>query len=340
MQSIFQAIHVLARFFMKIWLIVTQVIGSFILVGLIALIAALVVIGSKPTPSTSTNYTEKKLIDGSDDRKIVVLPLNGEIVSQESDGSGFSLSTGVISTDAVLPVLQQLKNDDSVKAVVLHINSPGGAVVATDELYRAARELGEKKPVVSVFRDVAASGGYYLAMASTRIVANPATITGSIGVITQTTELSSLYEKLGVEIKTFKSGEFKDIGSPNRAMTPEEQVIIQAVITDSYDQFLQAVATGRNWSIEKTRALADGRIVSGKRAHELGLVDELGGLDKGIELARSLSSANDASVVEYSLGGWLESVLGVHTNVLGTSSLLNVAPKQLTRPAGLYYLWE
>lgn len=340
MQSIFHAIQILARFFIKIWLSVTQVIGSLFLVGLIVLIAAVIAVGSSSSSSSKSEFTEKKIVDGSSARKIVVLPLNGEIVSQDADSSAFSLSSGVISTDRVLPVLRQLQHDDSVKAVIMYINSPGGAVVATDELYRAAQELKSQKPVVAVFRDVAASGGYYLAMASNRIVANPATITGSIGVITQTTQLSGLYQKLGVEVNTFKSGEFKDIGSPSRSMTPEEQAIIQSVIGDSYEQFVQAVATGRNWSLDKTRAIADGRIVSGKQALELGLVDELGGLDTGIALAKSLSGANDASVVEYSFGGWLESMFGVKAPSFSASSVLVAGQKQLVRPAGLYYLWE
>lgn len=338
MQSIFHALQILITFLLKVWRSVAQIIGSFILLGLLFLIIAVVIAGSSPTKSNTNSFTEKELIEGSDARKIVVLPLNGEIVASDTDSSGFGLTTGLISADAVLPVLQHLTNDDSVKAVVLHINSPGGAVVATDELYRAAFALRGRKPIIAVFRDVAASGGYYLAMASHQIVANPATITGSIGVITQTTELAGLYEKLGVQINTFKSGEFKDIGSPNRSMTPAEQAIIQSVISDSYEQFLQAVASGRNWDMTKTRSIADGRIVSGKQAYELGMIDELGGLDRGIELARELSGAQDASVVEYSLGGWLESILGAQINPF--SSVMATGSRQLIRPAGLYYLWE
>lgn len=340
MQSIIQAVQLLVRFFVKVWLSIAQVLGSFIIVSVITIIALVLVVGKSPERSTNTEIVEKTLIQGSGDHKIVVLPLNGEIVSQDTDSSGFGLSSGLISTDTVLPVFEQLKQDASVKAVVLHINSPGGAVVATDELYRSAKELSDVKPVIAVFRDVAASGGYYLAMASDRIIANPATITGSIGVITQTTQLEGLYEKIGVEINTFKSGEYKDIGSPNRPMTSAEQAIIQSVISDSYEQFVQAVANGRNWSVEKTRAVADGRIVSGKQALDLGLVDELGNLQTGIETARTLSGVSDASVVEYSLGGWLESVLGVRSSVFKGNLLLGVTPKQLIRPAGLYYLWE
>ncbi len=333
-------IHGFLKSLSKIWLFFAQAIGSLTLLIVLGVFAVLLFAGKTDTRQDQVEISEKVITTGDASKKIVILPLTGEIVSSSLESSGFSLSTNAVASDQLVPLLKQIAADEKVKAVVFHLNSPGGAVVATDEIYRAALALSAKKPIITVFRDVAASGGYYLSMASKKIVANPATITGSIGVITQSTELSGLYSKLGVEVRTFKSGEFKDIGSPARKMTDAESEIIQAIISDSYDQFVEAVSLGRNWDVNHTREIADGRVVSGKEALRLGLIDELGGLDRGVELAKQLADVSDGEVVEYQLGGWFESLLSGRAKQLPLANMLFGTSATLTRPTGLYYLWQ
>ena len=175
---------------------------------------------------------------------------------------------------------------EQVKAVVLRINSPGGTVGASQELHAAVLKLREKGiPVVASMGDVAASGGVYIALAADKIVANPGTITGSIGVIIRTANAQELFHKVGVSAEVVKSGPFKDILSPYRSLTPDERALLQGMIDDAYRQFVEAVAAGRGLAPEQVRPFADGRIFTGRQAKELGLVDELGGLQTAVELA-------------------------------------------------------
>src|SRR5882724_3613486 len=173
-----------------------------------------------------------------------------------------------------------------VKAVVLRINSPGGTVGASQELHAAILKLREKGiPVVASMSDVAASGGVYIAIAADKIVANPGTITGSIGVIISSANAHLLMQKVGVSREVIKSGPFKDVLSPFRPMTDEERSLMQGVIDDAHDQFVEAVSKGRGIPAERVREFADGRIFTGRQAKEWGLVDELGGLQTAVELA-------------------------------------------------------
>jgi protease-4 len=179
--------------------------------------------------------------------------------------------------------------DPSIRAVVVRIQSPGGVVGPTQEIHDAIRRLrDEGKPVVVSMGSVAASGGYYLAAAATRIVANPGTLTGSIGVILQLAEVEGLLRKVGVRYEVVKAGRMKDVPSFARPMTPEERAVVQAVLDDMHDQFISAIAAGRRMPKDRVRALADGRVYSGRMAQQLGLVDQLGGLDDAIRLAGEL----------------------------------------------------
>jgi protease-4 len=186
--------------------------------------------------------------------------------------------------------IRQMADTKGVKAIVLDINSPGGSVGAVQELYsQILRVRHEKKiPIVALFGDISASGGYYIASACDRIVAHPGTLTGSIGVIFNTTNLQGLFAKIGLKMDPIKSGAHKDIGSPARPMTPEEKKILQDLIDDAYGQFVQAVADGRRMPVEKVKPLADGRIYSGSQALKLGLVDQLGDSADAVELAGKL----------------------------------------------------
>lgn len=176
------------------------------------------------------------------------------------------------------------------RAVVVRINSPGGTVGTSQEIHQAIQSLRRRGlPVVAALGDVAASGGVYVAVAADKIVSNPGTLTGSIGVILKANNLRALYQKLGVESEVVKSGPYKDILSTFRPLTEQERALLQELIDDTYNQFVQAVAAGRNLPEEHVRSFADGRIFTGRQAKELGLVDEIGGLERAVELAAELA---------------------------------------------------
>jgi protease-4 len=196
---------------------------------------------------------------------------------------------GVISQSAgVIEELQQYVEDEGVKGIILRIDSPGGGVGPAQEIYREIIKIKPKKKVVTSMGSVAASGGYYIACASDRIVANPGTITGSIGVIMQFSNLEELLKKIGVKGVVLKSGEHKDIGSPFREMTPEEKRIMQEVLDNVHQQFIQAVADGRKLDRAKVVQIADGRILTGEQAKNLGLVDEMGNLQDTIDITAKM----------------------------------------------------
>jgi protease IV len=184
---------------------------------------------------------------------------------------------GVISeSKEAMQNIVKFKEDDSIKGVILRINSPGGAVGPTQEIFREVIKLKEKKPVYVSMGSLCASGGYYIASAGQKIYANPSTVTGSIGVIMQLTMLQGLIEKLGIHMTTIKAGEFKDAGTPFREMTKEERAYFDSIVESIHTQFIKDVATGRKMDVEKMRKLADGRVFTGTQARELGLVDGLG----------------------------------------------------------------
>ena len=175
--------------------------------------------------------------------------------------------------------MDTLRDEPSVRGVLLRVDSPGGGVAASQELLDAVRRMARVKPVVVSMGTVAASGGYYISLGATRVIANPATLTGSIGVKMELPNVQGLMDKLGLARQTLVSGDMKDAGSPFREMTPQEREYLQSIVMDMYDQFVTEVANSRNLPVEKVRAVADGRALTGRQAHELGLVDALGGMD-------------------------------------------------------------
>jgi protease-4 len=196
----------------------------------------------------------------------------------------------LISSDDIVEELHDYTDDDSIKAIVLRIDSPGGGVVAAQEIYDAVQNARkEGKKVVVSMGSVAASGGYYIAAAADKIVANPGTLTGSIGVIMEFANVEKLLEKIGVKGVVVKAGQFKDVGSPFRDMTDQEKKLLQGVIDDVHAQFIDAVAKGRNIPIDDVTAIADGRIFTGRQALKLKLVDKMGDLTEGIQLAGALA---------------------------------------------------
>ncbi len=195
-----------------------------------------------------------------------------------------------LDTEAIIRTLAEYRDDPAVRAVVLRIDSPGGVVAPTQEIFTAVRRLREtKKPVVASLGSVAASGGYYVAVSADRIFASPGTLTGSIGVVMQLANVEGLLKKVGVEYVVVKAGVYKDVGNFARAMTPEERRVLQSLLDDVYDQFISAVAEGRGLEPQAVRGFAEGRIYSGRQAHGLKMVDDLGGLEDAIEAAAKMA---------------------------------------------------
>lgn len=195
--------------------------------------------------------------------------------------------------------LKEIRERDDIKAVVIRIDTPGGAVGPSQEIYAEIKRLKKTKKVVASMGTIAASGGYYAAVAADRIVANPGTITGSIGVIVEFVNAEELLSKLGLKGYTIKSGRFKDAGSPLRAMEEDEKRLLQGVIDDINSQFIGAVAEGRGKTKEDVALLADGRIFSGAQAKGLGLVDDLGGLTEAIDISARLAGIKEDPEVVY-----------------------------------------
>ena len=196
----------------------------------------------------------------------------------------------ILDAKDIIDELIRYEETPSVKAIVLRIDSPGGAVVPSQEIYNQVKRIrtkSQKKVVVSM-GTVAASGGYYIASASDRIVANPGTLTGSIGVIMELANVAGLFEKIGVESVVVKSGAYKDLASPFRKMGAEEREILQNVLDDVHNQFIEAVSEGRGMKLGQVRHLADGRVFTGRQAMKLGLVDELGDLEDAIRLTAEM----------------------------------------------------
>ncbi len=197
----------------------------------------------------------------------------------------------ITDAEPVLDDLHDLADDPRVEALVVRINSPGGNVGASQEIYsgiqRVRRESG--KPVIASLGDVAASGGYYVACATESVFADPGTLTGSIGVIMEMPEVGGLLEKVGVRMQVVKSGRLKDIGSMYRSMTPEETLVLQGVIDDTFGQFVDAVAEGRRLPRARVLAVADGRVMTGRQAVRAGLVDRLGDLEDAVRAAGQMA---------------------------------------------------
>ena len=196
----------------------------------------------------------------------------------------------LISSEHIVEELNDYADDASVKAIVIRIDSPGGGVVVSQEIYNAVKNAKkEGKKIIVSMGSVAASGGYYVAAAADKIVANPGTLTGSIGVKMEFANVEKLLEKIGVKGMVVKAGEFKDIGSPYRDMTAQEKKLLQDVIDDVHNQFIKAVAEGRNLPEADVRAIADGRIFTGQQALALKLVDQMGDLADSIRLVGSMA---------------------------------------------------
>ncbi len=211
---------------------------------------------------------------------------------------------GVISDAlSITRYIEKFRKDDSIKAIIIRINSPGGSVAPTQEIYREIRKTIKKKKVIASIGSIGASGAYYIASAANKIVANPGTITGSIGVIMDFVQIKELLNKLGIKLSALKSGRFKDIGAPYREMTEEEKKLIMDMLMEVRDQFIRAVAEGRHIPVEKVEKVADGRILLGSQAKRLGLVDQLGNFQDAVELAKKMAHIKGSVKLVYPKSG-------------------------------------
>lgn len=246
----------------KEWLIAAIVIMGFTLMGFFVVL-------------TLVSYSLRDKMElATPGSKIAVIEVNGVITSAKS----------------TVRQLKRFGKDATVKGIVLRIDSPGGGVAASQEIYEHVRRVKQSgKPIVTSMGTVAASGGYYIALGTQTIMANPGTTTGSIGVIAEIPNFRKLMEKIGISFEIIKSGKFKDTGSPYREMTREERGYLQDWVDSSYEQFVQAVMTERSLPEAKVRGIADGRVFTGQQARELALIDTLGTFDDAVRLAADLS---------------------------------------------------
>ena len=280
------------------------VVGGIVALGLLGLaVLSVVLLVALAAPGRVAGGTapvvyEEEYVSGAGADKVAVIPVQGAIASADSALGG---AQPTVTPEGLADALGQAADDDGVRAVVLEVNSPGGGVTASDEMHQSIVDFKENtgKPVVVSMGDTAASGGYYISTAADRIVANETTLTGSLGVIFQLNNFEELADKYGYKQVVIKSGEFKDIGNAFRQITPEEREIFQSLVDESYAEFVDVISTGRDIPEDRVREIADGRIYSGQRARELGLVDSFGGLDEAATKAAELANASETTVVRY-----------------------------------------
>ena len=239
----------------------------------------------------------------------------------------------ITNSEETIRQVRKWGKDKSIKALVLRINSPGGAVAPSQEMYNEISKVAKKKPVVASMGTLAASGGYYIAVACNKIMADPGTLTGSIGVIMMFDNFEKLMDKIGMKSLVFKSGQFKDTGSPFREVTEDDKKLIHGIIDSIYTQFITDVAKGRQMDIEEVRKLADGRIYTGQQALDLKLVDELGGMQDAIKVASTLAGIDGEPKVveEEEEKSFLRYILGEEINSKIT--------ERAKLSSGAYFLW-
>ena len=291
-------------------------------------------------PQRFTEVLAQPAADGSDDGpRVAQIDLTG-VITNDILGGGESI---VARTRRAL---QQALDDKRVKAIVLRIDSPGGEVTASDTIFHAVKQANERKPVVVFMDSVAASGGYYVACGARKVVANPVTWTGSIGVIVQTLGYNGLLDKAGLKMRVFRSGNMKDTLYGHRDLTPEEEAYLQGMVNQTYERFVGIVAAARGIPVEQLKSgIADGRILSGAEALAQKLVDRNGYLEDAWQLAREEAGLKDAAVIHYTAPASLLGELGILGQLTGKAPVpsrieLDVSDRLLPRlePGRVYLL--
>ena len=236
-------------------------------------------------------------------KRNVPLDKSGNIIAVYYAFGGIDDDTSTeegINSQEVIKDLRQLREDETIKAVVLRVNSPGGSAYGSEQIWNEVVKIKAKKPIIVSMGDYAASGGYYISCAADSIVANPTTLTGSIGIFGMIPNLEKLLsDKLGLDFDVVKTNKMADMGSLNRPFNTEESAIMQNMVNNGYELFVKRCAEGRQMSIEAIKKIAEGRVWTGSDAKELGLVDELGGLDKAIQIAAEKVGIEEYSVINY-----------------------------------------
>lgn len=236
-----------------------------------------------------------KAFGGGKTQKVAVIYVEGQMVADKSEDA----AKGSAFSSDIVKCMRAATDDPEVKAIVLRVNSPGGTPVAAEEIISQINRTKAVKPVVISMGDMATSAAYYISSQANRIVANPDTFTGSIGVIWTFKNKSKAYDELGVTVYVAKSGNFKDMGSEWRGLTENEKSYVNAIINESYDRFVTNVAKGRNMSVDKVKEIADGRIFTGTTAKSMGLVDDIGGLYDAVSIARNMSNTKGKITIVY-----------------------------------------
>ena len=275
--------------------------------------------------------------------KIALIGVEGMLMNARSGGF---LQPTENPLSLFVQELQQAEDDKDVKAIVLRVNSPGGTVTTSDAMYEMLQRFRAKtrKPVVASMQEVAASGAYYVSCAADRIVAQPTTVVGSIGVIFNTFNFTGTMDKIGASSVAIKSGPLKDMGSPFKPITPEERAVMQGLVNEYYARFLSVVKTRPIHDPSTFPTLTDGRVFSGAQAKELGLVDENGLLEDAIDLARALAKSPDARAVMYKRPFGYRGSVYAETEVPQPQASSNITKLELPGgpwlPSGFYYLWQ
>ena len=296
-----------------------------------------------PVQNTSA-MVETEVQPGKGGGKVAVIEVEGMLMNAKT---GSFLQAGENPLSVFTQQLEQAERDKSVKAVVLRVNSPGGTVTTSDAMYEELMRFRNKthKPVVASCQEVCASGAYYVSCAADRIMAQPTTVVGSIGVIFNTFNLTGTLNKIGASADAIKSGPLKDMGSPFKPMTVQERDVMQGIVNDYYARFVGVVTTNRHITDEATlKTCTDGRVFPGDRAREIGLVDDLGLLEDAIDAARKMGNAPGAKAVMYKRPYGYKGSIYAETSVPQPQASNNVTKLELPGgpwlPSGFYYLWN
>jgi len=262
----------------------------------------------------------------------------GSVMVSVSDKIGILEVKGPIADSTLLLTqIKEFSEQDNIKAVVARIDSPGGGVAPSQEIYAELKLLAAKKPLVVSMGSVAASGGYYLAVASEHIFANPGSITGSIGVIMSFPNYRELLGKVGVQTEVVKSGRFKDIGSATRPFTAADRTLLQGMIDDVHQQFVEAVSDGRHMPVDRLKPFVDGRIFTGRQAKEIGLIDELGTLNDAIRYAAKVAGIDEDSDLVYPEPEKIDLIERYLQGAVSRYLGINLIEKRITGPQ---YFWD
>lgn len=313
----------------------TYSLGGKIIKALLSLFFVLTFVGLMFGDSNTKEY---QVLNGTDvNNQIAVVELSGTIMQMSSDGNPFS-DTAIISPDKLQSTFELMTGNQNLKGIILRINSPGGSVTASDDVYQIIKLYRQKLnvPIWAVYGEVAASGGYYISLGADKIFAHPTTLTGSIGVILQTINISQLVDKYGVQSVTIKSGENKNLLDPFEPVKENQVLLLQEAVDEAFELFVARISESRSNMDQWTEA-TDGRILTGKQALKYGLIDELASYNEVINKMRNEINSKEAQIIIYGKKTFLESLLTSVASKLKLSSInIELLPKSELNGIPLY----